>query len=422
MLDPKEVEKNLDKVEENLKRRGAQGVNLLQLKEVLGQRKVTITQVEKMRSQLKDFARQIGDLKKSGENEKANMLLKEQQLIKNQEKDLSLQLNDLEERIEENLLHLPNLIDDSVPIGKDEHDNKILWSRGEKRIFSFTPKDHHDLGVQRGLLNFDQASKITGSRFSVFYGPLARLERALSQFMLDHHVSCLHEEVYVPFIVNSAALKGTGQFPKFKEDVFKLEDRDWYLIPTAEVPVTNLFQDTIIDFRDLPKKFCSYTPCFRSEAGSYGRDTKGLIRQHQFSKVELVYLSTSEQSCEMHEQMLQQASSVLDLLELPYRCVLLSSGDIGFSAQKCYDLEVWLPSQEAYREISSISNCGAFQARRGKIRYRDSEGKVQFAHTLNGSGLAVGRTLLAIMENYQQEDGTIRIPKNLIPYMKTEVI
>jgi seryl-tRNA synthetase len=317
-------------------------------------------------------------------------------------------------------LSLPNILSDDVPTGKDEEQNIELRTWGNVPEFDFDVKDHVDLGQSLGGIDFEAGAKIAGSRFVVLSGPLARLQRALTQFMLDTHIDKHdYRETYVPYLVNKESLFGTGQLPKFEEDLFKIaNDSQYYLIPTAEVPVTNLVRDEIISNNDMPLKYVAHTPCFRSEAGAYGRDVRGMIRQHQFEKVELVQIVKADESEQAHEQLTQHAENILQALNLPYRLMLLCSGDTGFSATKTYDLEVWLPGQSAYREISSCSNFKDFQARRLKARWRNPEtGKPELVHTINGSGLAVGRTLLAVMENYQQADGSIKIPDVLKPYM-----
>ena len=321
-----------------------------------------------------------------------------------------------EGEIQDLLMHVPNMPDDSIPAGGEEN-NREERKVGTPHTFTFQPKDHHDLGESLGILDFVRGAKIAQSRFTLLRGAAARMERALIQLMLDVHTSRGYEEVLTPFLVNRVSMTGTGQLPKFEEDLFKIADPELFLIPTAEVPVTNIYADEILDEADLPRKFCAYSPCFRKEAGSYGRDTRGLIRQHQFEKVELVKLTTPERSYEELEGMVADAEEILKRLELPYRVMTLAAGDISFSGAKTYDLEVWLPSQNMYREISSCSNCTDFQARRAKIRFRRTGGgKPEYVHTLNGSGLAVGRTLIAIMENYQQADGSIIVPPALRPY------
>ncbi|MEK6626016.1 MAG: serine--tRNA ligase [Bdellovibrionota bacterium] len=373
--------------------------------------------VETTRAEINQLSKLVGELKKSKQNaelpiEKVGQL---KAIIAEKEKELEATQIDLNGR----LASIPNLIDNEVPIGDSEKDNKEIFHKGTPRQFSFKVKDHVAIGEALGMLDFEAASKISGSRFVVYKGQFAQLERALINFMLEEHTKAGYEEIIPPYIVNSNSLFGTGQLPKFKEDLFRLDlpDRDWYLIPTAEVPVTNLRREQLFNASELPLKYVSYTPCFRSEAGSYGKDTRGLIRLHQFNKVEMVNIVAGDKSEEAHQDMIKRACSILEQLELPYRGILLCGADIGFSARKCVDLEVWLPSQNVYREISSVSNCGDFQARRASIRYRDAQGKPVFAHTLNGSGLAVGRALVAVVENFQNEDGSITIPKALWPYM-----
>lgn len=315
------------------------------------------------------------------------------------------------------LLTIPNLLDASVPVGKSEEENVEYHRWGKPRDFNFKVSDHADVGEKLGMLDFEAAAKVTGARFVFLKGDLARLERALINFMLDYHSNKGFEEILPPFIAHERSLIGTGNLPKFKDQLFKLEDTDWYLIPTSEVTVTNIRRDSLIEEASFAYKYSAYSPCFRSEAGSHGRDVKGLIRMHQFNKVEMVCITSPELSDQTHKDMIRSACEILEKLELPYRAVQLCSGDSGFASQKTTDLEVWLPSQQKYREISSISNCGDFQARRANIRFRNSQGKLEFAHTLNGSGLAVGRTLLAILENYQQQDGSVLLPAAIRPYM-----
>lgn len=364
-------------------------------------------------------SKSIGQAKAKGEDIKP--LLTEVADLGDALKKAEQELSDLQAEIEDIVQGIPNPLDESVPDGADEEDNQLVSSWGEPTQFDFEPKDHVDLGLPNGWMDFESASKLTGSRFVVMRGAMARLHRALIQFMLDTHTGEHgYNEVYVPYIVNQDSLFGTGQLPKFAEDLFKLEDaeRDFYLIPTAEVPVTNLIRGEIIEASELPMKHTAHTPCFRSEAGSYGRDTRGLIRQHQFEKVELIQFVKPEESWNALEKMREHAETILRKLELPYRTVVLCSGDTGFSAMKTYDLEVWLPGQQKYREISSCSNVGDFQARRMQARYRNPEtGKPELLHTLNGSGVAVGRALVAVIENYQQADGSIKIPQALRSYM-----
>lgn len=381
------------------------------------ERKSLVTEVETSKAKQNKVGEAIARAKKNKED--ASVQLQEMQQLAAHVKELDKQVQGVEADLTGLLLQLPNFCHPSVPVGASAEDNIELRSWGEKPSFGFQAKEHFELGEKLGWLDFERAGKVTGARFAFLKGKGARLERALIQFMMDVHSQEFgYEEMIPPFIVNSSALQGTGQFPKFKEDVFHLEGTDYHLVPTAEVPVTNFYAGEILEESLLPQKFVAYTPCFRSEAGSYGKDTKGLIRQHQFNKVELMIFAHPDQSYELHEQLTSHAEAILQKLELPYRAMSLCTGDIGFGAAKCYDLEVWLPGQQAYREISSCSNFEDFQARRANIRFRSKEkGKPRFVHTLNGSGLAVGRTLLAILENYQQEDGSVRIPKVLQPYM-----
>ncbi len=338
-------------------------------------------------------------------------------------RELDENVKKLDTEFRDFLSRIPNVPHESVPAGKDEKDNVEVRRWGTPPEFSFQPKPHWDLGAELGILDLERAAKVTGARFAVYWGVGARLERALINFMLDVHTrEHGYEEVLPPFMINSASLYGTGQLPKFAEDLFKCEDHDLWLAPTAEVPVTNLFRDETLNGDTLPISLCAYTPCFRSEAGSYGRDVRGIIRVHQFQKVELVKFTRPEQSYEEHEKLTRDAETILEKLELPYRRVLLCTGDTGFSSAKTYDLEVWLPGQNGYKEISSCSNFEAFQARRAQIRSKVGKGKAEFVHTLNGSGLAVGRTWVAILENYQQADGTIAVPKALQPYLNAEKI
>lgn len=416
MIDPKLLRNDIDTVNAALAKRGIQ-LDVQEWDELEKNRKDLQQTTEQLQAERNAGAKQVGQLKKSGED--ASELMARMQAISDEIKDAENKLSQLQAKIEEKLLNIPNLPDESVPEGKDENDNVEVLKWGTPRNFDFEIKDHTDLGEQMGCLEFETATKLTGSRFSVLKGSLARLQRALTQFMLDKHTTENgYTEAYVPYLVNADSLKGTGQLPKFEEDLFKLQgEKDYYLIPTAEVPVTNFVRDEIIDADKLPLKFAAHTPCFRSEAGSYGRDTRGLIRQHQFDKVEMVQIVKPEHSMQALEELTSHAEGILQALELPYRKIVLCGGDMGFGAVKTYDLEVWVPSQNTYREISSCSNMGDFQARRMKARYRTEQKKTELVHTLNGSGLAVGRTLLAVMENYQQADGSISIPKVLQPYM-----
>lgn len=414
MLDLKYVLSNLDLAKNKTVARNYDFDfdNLVSLSE---KRKSLITKSEELKARRNEISRQVGILKKEGkdtlhlqEEVKKDALLME---------DLDNQLKEIQNQLDNLMLNIPNLIDDTTPIGKDETENKVVRTWGEPRKFDFEPKGHWDLGVDLGIIDFERGVKIARTRFSVLAGMGARLDRAISSFMLDTHREAGYIEMSVPFLVNASAMTGTGQLPKFAEEAFYCDKDELYLIPTAEVPVTNLYMNEILDNKVLPIKHAALSACFRREVGSYGKDVKGLIRQHQFNKVELVKVCEPENSDSELESLTANAEKILQLLNLPYRVVALSSGDLGFSSSKTYDLEVWLPGQNCYREISSCSNFKDFQARRANIRYRASDGKVRFAHTLNGSGLAVGRTLLAIIENYQQEDGSIIIPEVLRPYL-----
>lgn len=416
MIDPKLLRNNLDAVNAALAKRGVQ-LDAGEWAALENRRKDIQQKTENLQAERNQGAKQVGQIKKAGGD--ASELMARMQAVGEEMKAAEVELAVLQQEIESKSLTIPNLPHESVPEGKDEHDNVEVLRWGTPRQFDFDIKDHTDLGELMGGLEFETATKLTGSRFSVLKGPLARLQRAITQFMLDLHTT-EHDytEAYVPYLVNADSLRGTGQLPKFEEDLFKLQgEKEFYLIPTAEVPITNFVRDEIIDEARLPLKYAAHTPCFRSEAGSSGRDTRGLIRQHQFDKVEMVQIVKPEQSMDALEALTGHAEKVLQLLELPYRKVLLCGGDMGFGSSKTYDLEVWVPSQNTYREISSCSNMGDFQARRMKARYRTGVKSTELVHTLNGSGLAVGRTLLAIMENYQQANGSIAIPKVLQPYM-----
>ncbi len=381
-------------------------------------RKSLQVDVETLRAERNASAKQIGKAKAQGEDIAPLLASVEKLGVKLEGADASLQK--LQEQLRELELGLPNLLHEDVPAGSDESDNEEVLRWGEPHQFDFKPADHVELGARLGLLDFDSAAKISGSRFAVMHGPLARLHRALIQFMLDTHTDEHgYQEVYVPYIVKTEALIGTGQLPKFEDDQFKTnDDPPFYLIPTAEVPVTNLARERIIEAASMPTKYVAHTPCFRSEAGSHGRDTRGMIRQHQFEKVELVQLVEPSASDHALEELTGHAETILQRLNLPYRKVILCSGDVGFGSHKTYDLEVWLPGQQAYREISSCSNYGDFQARRMQARWRNPDtGKPELLHTLNGSGLAAGRALIAVMENYQQEDGSVDVPQVLRSYM-----
>jgi seryl-tRNA synthetase len=377
------------------------------------ERRAALVEVEDLKRQRNEASRAIGEVKKRGGDAAAEIAAVGQ--LKGRIEELEGRLQTIDPELLAIEHGLPNLPDGSVPVGKDETANRVERTVGTPRAFDFEPKSHWDLGPALGILDFERGAKLTGARFTVYFGAGAMLERALINLMLDLHTrEHGYTEVLPPFIVNADSLFGTGQLPKFEQDLFHLEGYPYYLIPTAEVPVTNIYRDETLDESRLPVRFTAYTPCFRSEAGSYGKDVRGLIRQHQFNKVELVQLTTPETSFQALEELTGHAERVLQILELPYRVMALSTGDMGFGAAKTYDLEVWLPGQQTYREISSCSNCTDFQARRANIRYRpEGGGKTRLVHTLNGSGLAVGRTLIAILENYQQADGSVVIPEPL---------
>jgi seryl-tRNA synthetase len=422
MLDIRKVRENPEAVAEALKKKGFD-FDVAKFVELDAKRKSADVSSQNLQAEKKKASKQIGQFIAQGlsvdeAKAKVSEVLAEIDSKLNAEVD---QAKLIQEEINTILMATPNLPDESVPFGKDEDDNIEIRVWGEPRQFDFEVKDHVDVGQDNGGLNFEVAAKITGSRFAVMQGQIARMHRALIQLMLDtHSEEHGYTETYVPYMVNADSLKGTGQLPKFEEDLFKIpfNDTHYYLIPTAEVPVTNLVRDEIVDAKELPMKLTAHTPCFRSEAGSYGRDTRGMIRQHQFEKVELVQMVKPEDSDQALEELTSHAEAILQKLNLPYRLVQLCGGDLGFSATKTYDLEVWLPGQEKFREISSCSNMGDYQARRMQARWRNPEtGKPELLHTLNGSGLAVGRTLVAILENYQQADGRIQVPEALKPYM-----
>lgn len=417
MLDPQLLRNNLDETASLLKRRGYE-LDTVKFAALEEQRKKVQVEAQNLQAERNAKSKNIGKAKASGED--IQPLLDEVSSLGAKLEDAEKALAVVQEEMNNIMMELPNIPHASVPDGKSEDDNVEIRKWGEPKQFNFEVKDHVDLGEGLGQIDFETATKITGSRFAVMNGPIANMHRALIQFMLDlHSTEHGYTETYVPYIVNSDSLRGTGQLPKFEEDLFKLRaEQEFYLIPTAEVPVTNIVRDTIIESDYMPRKFVCHTPCFRSEAGSYGRDTRGMIRQHQFEKVELVQVVTADQSAQAHEDLTSHAEAILQKLDLPYRVVNLCTGDIGFSSQKTYDLEVWLPGQQKYREISSCSNFGDFQARRLKARWRNPEtGKPELVHTINGSGLAVGRTLVAIMENYQDADGNIHVPVALQSYM-----
>ena len=416
MLDPKLLRSDLDGVAKALARRGFT-LDTARLAELEARRKAVQVEAQELQNERNTKSKSIGKAKAAGGD--IQPLLDEVATLGDRLKAANDALGEVQEALRTFALGMPNLPDASVPDGRDENDNREERRWGEPRAFDFEPKDHVDLGAALDMLDFDSAAKLTGSRFTVMSGALARLHRALTQFMLDTHtIQHGYIEAYVPYMVNPESLFGTGQLPKFAEDLFRLEGSDFYLIPTAEVPLTNLVRDVIVEDDYMPRRYVAHTPCFRSEAGSHGKDTRGMIRQHQFDKVELVHIVRPSESFEALEALTGHAEVILQRLNLPYRVVTLCTGDMGFSATKTYDIEVWLPGQQKYREISSCSNMGDFQARRMQARWRNpATGKPELVHTLNGSGLAVGRTLVAVMENYQQADGSIDVPEVLRPYM-----
>lgn len=423
MLNPKLLRQNLDFVLQQLERRGVK-LDITEYQNLETERYRLQLATQESQTQLNTKSKSIGKAKSEGKD--IAPLLTEMSELSDQVKTNEKQLDEIQQQLENFFLQIPNLLHDSVPTGRDETFNVEVRREGDLPHFNFEIKDHVELGESLGLMNFEAASKLSGARFVVLEGSLAQLHRALAQFMLDLHTQEHgYRETYVPFLVHSQCLYGTGQLPNLKDDQFitKADNEDLVLIPTAEVPLTNLARDQIFLAEELPKKFAAHTPCFRKEAGSYGKDTRGMIRQHQFEKVELVHLVKPEESYLALEELVSHAEKVLQLLELPYRVMLLCSGDTSFSAAKTYDLEVWLPAQNKYREISSCSNCEDFQARRIRARWRsNSRDKPELLHTLNGSGVAVGRALVAILENYQQKDGSIKIPQVLRKYMQTDYI
>ena len=416
MLEIKFVRQNLSLVQTALSNRGAD-VNIDLFKNTDERRRTTLFEIEELRRRRNTVSDQIARMKKSGEN--ADDLIVQMRDVSEKIKTLDKTLSQDEEMIHATLMEIPNIPHESVPIGKDETDNRVIKQVGEKAAFDFAPKPHWEIGENLKILDFERAAKVTGARFPLYFGAGARLERALINFMLDiHTLEHGYMEVLPPFIVNRNSMTHTGQLPKFEADLFKLENWDYFMIPTAEVPVTNIHQGEVLNAEELPIYYTAFTPCFRSEAGSYGKDTRGLIRQHQFNKVELVKFTLPETSYDELETLLQDAETILERLEIPYQVITLCTGDLGFSAAKTYDIEVWMPTQNVYREISSCSNFENFQARRGNIRFRRKGKKgTELVHTLNGSGLAVGRTVAAILENYQQADGSVVIPKALRPYL-----
>jgi seryl-tRNA synthetase len=418
MLDPKFIKENLDYVKKKMEERGAK-IDFDRFLELDEERRKIIVEVEELEHLRNTSSKKIGELKRQKKNEEAEKLQAELKETSEEIKELGDKRDKIEEEFKQFLLRVPNLTHSSVPFGRDPSDNVEVKRWGCPREFSFEPKDHVELGKRLDILDLDRAAKITGGGFVLYKGLGARLERSLINFMLDLHTGDHgYTEALPPFVANRVSFIGTGNLPKFEDDLYLVEGTDFFLVPTAEVPVTNIHRDEILKVEELPKKYAAYTPCFRKEAGSYGKDVHGIIRQHQFNKVELVKFSSPENSYDELESLTRDAARVLELLELPYRIVVLCTGDIGFSSAKTYDIEVWIPSDNRYREISSCSNFEDFQARRANIRYRPKEGgKPRFLHTLNGSGLAVGRTVVAILENYQESDGSIIIPKVLSSYM-----
>jgi seryl-tRNA synthetase len=421
MLDLNFVRANLELVEEKLRARGKDPATMLgNFRELDVERRARITQAESLQAQRNKISQEVARMRKAGED--ATSLMDQTRALKQETDELEKSAAQAEEAMRAVLVAIPNLTQDSVPAGKSEAENVEVMRWGQQAQFDFVPKPHWELGENLGILDFERAAKISGARFAVYWGLGARLERALASFMLDIHIQeHRYLEVLPPYLVNSDSLFGTGQLPKFTEDLFKCEGSDHWLIPTAEVPVTNLFRGEVLEDAQLPLSLVAYTPCFRSEAGSYGKDVRGIIRQHQFQKVELVKFTRPDQSNDEHERLTGNAEEILRRLELPYRKMLLCAGDTGAASSKTYDLEVWLPGQGVYREISSCSNFEAYQARRANIRYKpQGKNKTELVHTLNGSGLAIGRTWLAILENYQQADGSVLIPKVLRKYMGDE--
>lgn len=422
MLDLKFIADQSESVKKNIKSRGFSTEDIDKILDLNRQRKKITQEAEDLRSAQNKVSKEIAVMKK--EKKDASKKMAEMKKVSEQIKELSSRQSEIEQAMNAHLLLIPNLLDPTVPQGKGEEDNREIRKWGTIPKFNFQAKDHLTLGEKLGIIDVERAAKIAGSRFTIYKNLGARLERALINFMLDlNRKEGGYQEILPPFLVNSSAMQGTGQLPKFEADLFRTEGGLFYLIPTAEVPLTNIYREEILEKEELPLCFTAYTPCFRKEAGSYGKDIKGLIRQHQFNKVEIVKIVEPEKSAEELEILTADAEKILKRLDLPYRVVALCSTDVGFASTKTYDLEVWLPTQNRYREISSCSNCGDFQARRMNLRYRPGKGaKPRFPHTLNGSALAVGRTVIAILENFQREDGSISVPKALVPYLGTDVI
>ena len=421
MLDIKRIRKNPEALVAAMKARRNKGADVSGLLELDEKRRSLIVEVEALKAKRNEDSAKVPQLKKQGLD--ASELLAEMKLVADKIKELDAELSEIDAQLDDMLMKIPNIPHESVPDGADDKDNAEIRRYGKPTEFSFEPKAHWDIGETLGILDFANAGKITGARFTVYRGLGARLERAIISYFLDCHTMNGYTEILPPYMVNRASMTGTGQLPKFEEDAFKVAGTDYFLIPTAEVPVTNLHRGDILDGNDLPIKYCAYSACFRSEAGSAGRDTRGLIRQHQFNKVELVKFVKPEDSYDELEKLTNDAERVLQGLGLPYRVVCLSTGDLGFSSAKTYDIEVWMPSYGRYVEISSCSNFEDFQARRAQIRFRrEKNGQPELVHTLNGSGVAIGRTVAAILENYQQPDGSVIVPDALVPYMQCEVI
>ena len=418
MLELRFIRENITLVKESLKKRNIHESRINDFESVDSERRELLSEVESLRNRRKTVSQKIAGYKRDGRN--ADAMIKEMREVGERVKELETRIAAVDTDLNDIVMGIPNLCHDSIPFGVDDSENQELRKWGEIPEFSFEPKAHYEIGELQGTIDLERAAKISGARFALLTGFASRLERALINFMLDLHTQKHgYEEVLPPFLVNTETMTATGQLPKFEEDLFKVEGWDLYMVPTAEVPVTNIHRDETLAEKDLPIKYTAYTPCFRSEAGSYGKDTRGLIRQHQFDKVELVKFTTPETSDAELDFLLADAEEVLQLLNLPYRVVILCSGDLGFSATKTFDIEVWMPAQNKYREISSCSNFLDFQARRGGIRYRPKDSKKSaLVHTLNGSGLAVGRTLAAIFENFQQEDGSVALPEVLKPYFE----
>ena len=420
MLDIKLLRTNPDKIREALKNRNSD-LDISPIIELDSKRREILVKVEQMKATQNEISKKIPAMKKAGEDTSA--IFAEMKTLSNEIKELDNQVSAIDEEIKGQILRIPNIPSDKAPIGTDDSENKEIRRWSEPRKFDFEAKAHWDIGTNLDILDFDRGAKISGTRFTVYKGLGARLERSVIQYFLNTHTENGYTEIFPPYMVNRASMTGTGQLPKFEEDAFKVANNGYFLIPTAEVPVTNLHRDEILDGKSLPIKYCAYSACFRAEAGSAGRDTRGLIRQHQFNKVELVKFVKPENSYEELESLTNDAERLLQGLKIPYRVVCLSTGDLGFSSACTYDIEVWMPSYGRYVEISSCSNFEDYQARRANIRFKEnSESKAQLVHTLNGSGLAVGRTVAAILENYQNSDGSVTVPDVLIPYMNTDII